>query len=163
MKRIAVLGGGISGYGSAILAKKKGFDVFLSDMGKIADRYKAKLDEWQVPYEEGGHQKQRNQRQGRNPAAEVPRQDRPVAQTQGYAGTRPEGGSGKTRRTASCGPRSTGTCPGAQGCRTTRTGHACNPGCPAVAGSPCHTGKPCRTRNAGACGACCSGCPGCTR
>ena len=30
MKRIAVLGGGISGYGSAILAKKKGFDVFLS-------------------------------------------------------------------------------------------------------------------------------------
>ena len=32
MKRIAVLGGGISGYGSAILAKKKGFDVFLSDM-----------------------------------------------------------------------------------------------------------------------------------
>ena len=53
MKKIAVLGGGISGYGSAILAKKKGFDVFLSDMGKIADRYKAKLDEWQVPYEEG--------------------------------------------------------------------------------------------------------------
>lgn len=59
MKRIAVLGGGISGYGSAILAKKKGFDVFLSDMGKIADRYKAKLDEWQVPYEEGGHTEER--------------------------------------------------------------------------------------------------------
>lgn len=59
MKRIAVLGGGISGYGSAILAKKQGFDVFLSDMGKIADRYKAKLDEWQVPYEEGGHTEQR--------------------------------------------------------------------------------------------------------
>ena len=111
----------------------------------------------------GGHQKQRNQRQGRNPAAEVPRQDRPVAQTQGCAGTRPEGGSGKTRRTASCGPRSTGTCPGAQGCRTTRTGHACNPGSPAVTGSPCHTGKPRRTRNASACGACCSGCPGCAR
>ena len=53
MKKIAVLGGGISGYGSAILAKKKGFDVFLSDAGRIADRYKAKLDEWQVPYEEG--------------------------------------------------------------------------------------------------------------
>ena len=59
MKKIAVLGGGISGYGSAILAKKKGFDVFLSDMGKIADRYKAKLDEWQVPYEEGGHTEER--------------------------------------------------------------------------------------------------------
>ena len=59
MKKIAVLGGGISGYGSAILAKKKGFDVFLSDMGKIADRYKAKLDQWQVPYEEGHHSEER--------------------------------------------------------------------------------------------------------
>ena len=59
MKKIVVLGGGISGYGSAILAKKKEFDVFLSDMGKIADRYKAKLDEWQVPYEEGGHTEER--------------------------------------------------------------------------------------------------------
>ena len=75
-----------------------------------------------------------------------------------------EGGSGKTRRTASCGPRSTRQpARGAQGCRTTRTGHACNPGSPAVTGSPCHTGKPRRTRNAGACGACCSGCPGCAR
>ncbi len=55
MKKIVVLGGGISGYGSAILAKKKGFDVLLSDAGRIADRYRAKLDEWQVPYEEGGH------------------------------------------------------------------------------------------------------------
>ena len=52
MKNIVVLGGGISGYGSAILAKKKGFGVFLSDAGRIADRYKAKLDEWEVPYEE---------------------------------------------------------------------------------------------------------------
>ena len=43
MKQIVVLGGGISGYGSAILAKKKGFGVFLSDAGRIADRYKAKL------------------------------------------------------------------------------------------------------------------------
>lgn len=54
-KRIVVLGGGISGYGSAILAKKKGFEVFLSDRGKIADRYKAKLEAWGVPYEEGEH------------------------------------------------------------------------------------------------------------
>ena len=59
MKNIVVLGGGISGYGSAILAKKKGFGVFLSDMGRIADRYKQKLDEWQVPYEEGGHTEER--------------------------------------------------------------------------------------------------------
>ena len=55
MKRIVVLGGGISGYGSAILAQKKGFEVFLSDAGQIAERYKLKLDEWKVPYEEGGH------------------------------------------------------------------------------------------------------------
>ena len=59
MKQIVVLGGGISGYGSAILAKKKGFGVFLSDAGRIADRYKAKLDEWGVPYEEGGHSEER--------------------------------------------------------------------------------------------------------
>lgn len=59
MKKIVVLGGGISGYGSAILARKKGFDVFLSDSGRIADRYKAKLDEWEVPYEEGGHTEER--------------------------------------------------------------------------------------------------------
>ena len=59
MKNIVVLGGGISGYGSAILAKKKGFGVFLSDMGRIADRYKRKLDEWHVPYEEGGHTEER--------------------------------------------------------------------------------------------------------
>ena len=59
MKRIVVLGGGISGYGSAILAKKEGFDVFLSDAGRIADRFKRKLEEWNVPYEEGGHSVER--------------------------------------------------------------------------------------------------------
>ncbi|MDO4757762.1 MAG: UDP-N-acetylmuramoyl-L-alanine--D-glutamate ligase [Rikenellaceae bacterium] len=59
MKKIVVLGGGISGYGSAILAKKEGFEVFLSDRGAIADRYKAKLEEWGVPYEEGSHDEER--------------------------------------------------------------------------------------------------------
>lgn len=59
MKNIVVLGGGISGYGSAILAKKKDFGVFLSDAGTIAARFKAKLDEWEVPYEEGGHSEER--------------------------------------------------------------------------------------------------------
>ena len=58
-RKIVVLGGGISGYGSAILAKKKGFDVFLSDMGKIADKFKARLDEWSVEYEEGQHTEER--------------------------------------------------------------------------------------------------------
>ncbi len=56
---IVVLGGGISGYGSAILAKKQGFGVFLSDSGRIADRFRQRLDEWQVPYEEGGHSEER--------------------------------------------------------------------------------------------------------
>ena len=58
-KFIAVLGGGISGYGSAILAKKQGFDVLLSDMGQVAPRYRERLDEWGVEYEEGGHSVER--------------------------------------------------------------------------------------------------------
>ena len=55
MSRIVVLGGGESGVGSAVLAKVKGFDVFLSDMGKLSEKYTAVLDEWNIPYEEGGH------------------------------------------------------------------------------------------------------------
>ena len=58
-KKIVVLGGGISGYGSAILAKKLGFATLLSDAGRIADRYKVALDEWGVEYEEGGHTMER--------------------------------------------------------------------------------------------------------
>ena len=82
MKKIAVLGGGISGYGSAILAKKKGFDVFLSDAGRIADRYKAKLDEWQVPYEEGSHTEERiPRRRGGRQVARHPRNGAAGAKT----------------------------------------------------------------------------------
>ena len=55
MSRIVVLGGGESGVGSAVLAKVKGFDVFLSDMGKISEDYAAVLNEWNIPYEEGKH------------------------------------------------------------------------------------------------------------
>ena len=58
-RKIVVLGGGISGYGSAILAKKKGFSVFLTDMGKIAQKFRERLDEWGVKYEEGGHTEER--------------------------------------------------------------------------------------------------------
>ena len=58
-KFIAVLGGGISGYGSAILAKKQGFEVLLSDMGKISPLYRERLEEWGVEYEEGGHSVER--------------------------------------------------------------------------------------------------------
>ena len=54
-KRIVVLGAGESGTGAAILAKVKDFDVWLSDMGKIAPKYKAKLNEFQVNWEEGQH------------------------------------------------------------------------------------------------------------
>ena len=55
MARIVVLGGGESGVGSAVLAKVKGFDVFLSDRGKIEDKYTAVLDKWDIPYEQGSH------------------------------------------------------------------------------------------------------------
>lgn len=55
MNRIVVLGGGESGIGSAVLAKVKGFDVFLSDMGTIAGKYTDILKKWEIPYEEGGH------------------------------------------------------------------------------------------------------------
>ena len=58
-KFIAVLGGGISGYGSAILAKKQGFEVLLSDMGQISPLYRQRLDEWGIEYEEGGHSVER--------------------------------------------------------------------------------------------------------
>ena len=57
MSRVVVLGGGESGVGSAVLAKVKGFDVFLSDMGKIADKYAQVLEEWGIPFEQGGHTK----------------------------------------------------------------------------------------------------------
>ncbi len=55
MSKIVVLGGGESGAGSAVLAKVKGFEVFLSDMGQIPEKYAAMLDEWGIPYEQGGH------------------------------------------------------------------------------------------------------------
>ena len=54
-KKLVVLGGGESGVGAAILAKKKGMEVFLSDMGKIAPKYKQALDEANIPWEEGTH------------------------------------------------------------------------------------------------------------
>ena len=55
MSRIAVLGGGESGVGSAVLAKVKGFDVFLSDRGNIDDKYAEVLKKWDIPYECGQH------------------------------------------------------------------------------------------------------------
>ncbi len=55
MSRIVVLGGGESGVGSAVLAKVKGHDVFLSDMGKISGDYAAMLEKWEIPFEQGKH------------------------------------------------------------------------------------------------------------
>ena len=55
MSRIVVLGGGESGVGSAVLAKSKGYDVFLSDMGKISEEYASVLQEWNIPFEQGKH------------------------------------------------------------------------------------------------------------
>lgn len=55
MSRIVVLGGAESGIGAAILAKVKGFDVFLSDKGKIEYKYIEMLKEWKIPFEQGQH------------------------------------------------------------------------------------------------------------
>ena len=54
-KRFVILGGGESGVGSAILAKKLGFEVFLSDKGKIAEKYLNTLREYEISYEEEMH------------------------------------------------------------------------------------------------------------
>ena len=55
MSRLVVLGGGESGTGAAVLAKVKGFDVFLSDRGKIEDQYADMLRKWDIPFEQGQH------------------------------------------------------------------------------------------------------------
>lgn len=55
MSRLVVLGGAESGVGAAVLAKKKGMDVFLSDCGKIDEKYIKTLTEWNIPFEEGHH------------------------------------------------------------------------------------------------------------
>ena len=54
-KRIVILGAGESGAGAAVLAQKKGFDTFVSDMSAIKDKYKAMLDARNIPWEEGKH------------------------------------------------------------------------------------------------------------
>ncbi|MDD2601566.1 MAG: UDP-N-acetylmuramoyl-L-alanine--D-glutamate ligase [Prevotella sp.] len=55
MKRIVVLGAGESGVGAAILAKKEGFDVFVSDSAIIKDHYKQMLDDHGIAWEEGNN------------------------------------------------------------------------------------------------------------
>lgn len=52
---MVILGGGESGSGAAVLAKTKGFEVFLSDSGKIEGKYAELLRQWDIPFEEGRH------------------------------------------------------------------------------------------------------------
>ena len=53
--RIAILGGGESGVGAAILAQQKGYSVFLSDSGKIKKKYTEVLSKYKIAFEEEQH------------------------------------------------------------------------------------------------------------
>ena len=55
MKRIVILGAAESGAGAAVLAKKRGFDVCVSDMSNIKARYKEQLNNYEIAWEEGQH------------------------------------------------------------------------------------------------------------
>lgn len=55
MKRLVVLGGGESGVGTAILGKKEGLDVFVSDFGKIKDNYRDVLNKYEIKWEDEQH------------------------------------------------------------------------------------------------------------
>ncbi len=59
LSRIAILGGGESGVGTAILAKHRQFEVFVSDSGKIKEKYKQVLINNGIEWEEGGHSEER--------------------------------------------------------------------------------------------------------
>ena len=59
MKRLVILGGGESGVGTAILGKKEGYDVFVSDFGKIKDNYKEVLTSNEIKWEEETHTESR--------------------------------------------------------------------------------------------------------
>ena len=58
-ERIVILGAGESGTGAALLAKQKGFDVFVSDQGTIKDKYKRELQEASIPFEENQHSEEK--------------------------------------------------------------------------------------------------------
>ena len=55
MQRLVILGGGESGIGTAVLGKKKGYDVFVSDFGKIKEKYKEVLNHNEIQWEEETH------------------------------------------------------------------------------------------------------------
>ena len=55
MGRLVILGGGESGVGTAILGKKEGFEVFVSDKGEIKEKYKEVLEHFEIEWESGEH------------------------------------------------------------------------------------------------------------
>ena len=55
MSKIVIVGAGESVAGAAVLAKKEGFEVFVSDMSKIKDNYKKLMDDHNIEWEEGHH------------------------------------------------------------------------------------------------------------
>ena len=59
MKKAVILGGGESGVGAAVLAKVQHFDTFLSDNGPLKDHFRSQLQQWDIPFEEGGHSAER--------------------------------------------------------------------------------------------------------
>ena len=58
-KRLVVLGGGESGVGAALLGQKEGFDVFLSDNGKLQEPHRKALEQYEIDFEEQGHTEER--------------------------------------------------------------------------------------------------------
>ena len=59
INRLVILGGGESGVGAAILGKKKGYTVFLSDLGKIKEKYKSVLSNYDIDFEEEQHSEEK--------------------------------------------------------------------------------------------------------
>lgn len=59
MKQIIILGAAESGVGAALLAKQRGMDVFVSDAGKISEKYKSELSAAAIPFEEGKHSEEK--------------------------------------------------------------------------------------------------------
>ena len=58
-ERLVILGGGESGAGAAYLGQKKGYKVFLSDKGKLKEKYAKNLRSWQIDFEEGTHSEEK--------------------------------------------------------------------------------------------------------
>ena len=59
MKRLVILGAGESGFGTAVLGKKEGYAVFVSDKGKISDKYQALLNEHNIEFESEQHNEEK--------------------------------------------------------------------------------------------------------